>query len=220
MGCEENEVHHERSLPERARRWRTRLNRLEAAWRFLTEINGYVVAKEPWRIRKEEGASPRLARILYAAAEGVRLFGAMISPFVPETSRRILAAFGQPPRDAAAEDLAWGKLEPGAPMPEVPALFPRADAAAYFGEKEQTMDDKPAPTPSAAPAPPAPAAVPATAGSKTSEGAVEDREGPRGRAGAEVENLRPGGHRLLAPRRNARHEPEASSAETSSSSRT
>ncbi len=152
----------EKTLPE----WRAAMedfawNRaLEAVWRFLTEINGYVVAKEPWRVRKEQGASSRLSHILYAAAEGVRLFGAMISPFVPETSRRILAVFGQPPRDAAAEDLAWGRLEPGAPMPESPALFPRADAAAYFGEKEQTMNDKPAETPGAGPAMPALAAAP------------------------------------------------------------
>ena len=43
---------------------------LEAVWRFLAQINGYIVAKEPWKVRKEEGPSSRLARILYAAAEG------------------------------------------------------------------------------------------------------------------------------------------------------
>ncbi|HEY7575596.1 MAG TPA: methionine--tRNA ligase subunit beta, partial [Thermoanaerobaculia bacterium] len=160
--CEENEVQvsYERMLPE----WRSAMedfawNRaLETAWRFLTEINGYVVAKEPWRIRKEEGASPRLSRVLYAAAEGVRLFGVLVSPFVPETSRRIRAALGQPSRDPSAEDLEWGRLEPGSRMPEAPALFPRADAAAYFGEKEQTMSEKPGETPAAAaPTPTAPA---------------------------------------------------------------
>jgi len=160
--CEANEVQasYDRAMPE----WRAAMedfawNRaLEAAWRFLTEINGYVVAKEPWRVRKEEGASPRLSRILYAAAEGVRLFGALVSPFVPETSRRILAAFGQPARDPTADDLTWGQLAPGTPMPEPPTLFPRADAAAYFGEKEQTMSDRPAETPGATPVPAAPAA--------------------------------------------------------------
>ena len=159
--CEENEVQssYERTLPE----WRAAMeefawNRaLEAAWRFLTEINGYVVAKEPWRIRKEEGASPRLSRVLYAAAEGVRLFGALLSPFTPETSRRIRAAFGQPARDPTAEDLDWGRLEPGIPMPDSPALFPRADAAAYFGGKEQTMSEKPGEVTASATAPAAPA---------------------------------------------------------------
>jgi len=135
----------ERTLPE----WRAAMeefawNRaLESLWRFLTEINGYVVAKEPWKVRKEEGPSPRLARILYAAAEGVRLFGDLLSPFMPDTARRILGALGQTQRDARAADLEWGMLEPGAPMPETPALFPRADAAAYFGEKESPMSEKP-----------------------------------------------------------------------------
>ena len=169
VGCEENEVMAaaDRALPE----WRAAMedfawNRaLEAAWRFLTEINGYVVAREPWKVRKEEGASPRLARILYAAAEGVRLFAALVFPFLPRTSRRIYEAFGLPARDAVADDLRWGVLRPGAAMPEPPALFPRADAAAYLSGKEQTMTDKPPAETSfaAAPAPAAPGPTPPAA---------------------------------------------------------
>ena len=163
--CTDNEVKasFERTLPE----WRAAMeefafNRaLEAVWRFLTEINGYVVAREPWKVRKEEGASPRLCRILYAAAEGVRLTAAMLSPFLPATSRRVFEAFGIPGRTARLEDLSWGGLSPGSAMPEPPALFPRADAGAYFAQKEQTMSEKPAEPPVPAPAAPtAPAAAP------------------------------------------------------------
>jgi methionyl-tRNA synthetase len=153
----------ERALPE----WRAAMeeftwNRaLEALWRFLTEINGYVVANEPWKVRKEEGASPRLARILYAAAEGVRLFGDLLSPFVPETSRRIRAAFGSETREPGPQDLRWGALVPGTPIPEPVALFPRADPAAYFGGKEPSMNEKTAETPATAEAAPAAAPTPA-----------------------------------------------------------
>jgi methionyl-tRNA synthetase len=144
--CAENEVRGacERALPE----WRAAMeefafNRaLEAVWRLLTEINGYVVAREPWKVRKDEGASPRLSRILYAAAEGVRAVAVMLSPFLPATSRRIFEAFGLPARPAQAEDLAWGLLIPGAVMPEPPALFPRADAETYFETKESAMSEK------------------------------------------------------------------------------
>ncbi|MGH9316494.1 MAG: methionine--tRNA ligase, partial [Thermoanaerobaculia bacterium] len=38
---------------------------LDAVWKFLAEINGYIVSREPWKVRKEEGVSPRLHRILY-----------------------------------------------------------------------------------------------------------------------------------------------------------
>jgi methionyl-tRNA synthetase len=108
---------------------------LEAVWRFLTQINGYVVAKEPWKVRKEEGSSSRLSRILYAAAEGVRLSAVMLSPFVPGTSRRIFETLGLPAADPRLEDLEWGRLPTGAQMPESGPLFPRADARIYFESK-------------------------------------------------------------------------------------
>src|SRR5262249_5618072 len=97
---------------------------LEAVWRFLTRINGYIVAREPWKVRKEEGASsPQLKKILYGAAESVRLTGAMLSPFVPGTSRRIFEALGLPGRDPVAADLEWGGLPANLPMPQSPPRF-------------------------------------------------------------------------------------------------
>ena len=123
---------------------------------------GYVVSREPWKIRKEEGASERLQRILYGAAEGVRLAAVLLSPFIPATSRKIFETFGLPARDPGADDLRWGGLALGAPLPEAPALFPRADIAAYLKGEGETMKDNPreeapAPRPSAdSPAPAAP----------------------------------------------------------------
>ncbi len=125
---------------------------LEAVWRYLTEINGYVVAKEPWKIKKAEGAdSARLHRVLSAAAEGVRLSAVMLSPFLPKTSRKIFESFGMEAKDPAAADLDWGRLPVSRPMPEMPALFPRADAEAYFKEKDVTTTSTPG-EPAAVPA--------------------------------------------------------------------
>jgi methionyl-tRNA synthetase len=158
--CADNEVL--RAFDEAQAEWRAAMgecqfNRaLEAVWRLLTAVNGYVVAKEPWKIRKEEGAgSPRLHRVLSAAAEGVRLAAVMLSPFVPVTSRKIFETLALPAADPAPEDLAWGRLPLSKPMPEAPALFPRVDAAAYFKEKDGAMTD--AANPAAAPATPPPA---------------------------------------------------------------
>ncbi len=105
---------------------------LEAVWRFLTQINGYVVAREPWKVRKEEGRSTRLSRILYAAAEGVRLSAVMLFPFMPATSRKIFVTLGLPGEDPGPGDLNWGRLPTGTPTPESGPLFPRADKSAYF----------------------------------------------------------------------------------------
>ena len=126
---------------------------LEAAWRYLARINGYIVASEPWRVRKEEGASERLKAILYTSAEAVRLLAVMLWPFVPTTSRRIFETLGLAGAEPGRGDLAWGGLPAGAAMPQSAPLFPRADAGAYFEREEKTMTETPQPP--AQPPPPA-----------------------------------------------------------------
>ena len=132
---------------------------LEAVWKFLSVINGFIVSREPWKIRKEEGAdSARLHRVLSAAAEGVRLAAVLLSPFIPGTSRKIFAAFGLPAQDPSPHDLEWGGLPVSRPIPEPAALFPRVDVDRYLQRKDATMTE-PTPDPAAAPGPaPAPAA--------------------------------------------------------------
>ncbi|MFN2386987.1 MAG: methionine--tRNA ligase [Thermoanaerobaculia bacterium] len=156
--CHDNDVL--RAYRSALREWRDAMedfafNRaLDAVWRFLALINGYVVAREPWRVRKEEGVTPRLQRILFAAAEGTRLVAVMLSPFMPATSRRVFAAFGMPAEDPAPGALRWGRLPLGVPLAEAPPLFPRVDSAVYFDRKEgPPMDDAPAPPQAQAPAP-------------------------------------------------------------------
>jgi methionyl-tRNA synthetase len=115
---------------------------LEAIWKFLAEINGFVVTQEPWKIRKTEGTdSARLHRVLSAAAEGVRLAAVMLWPFVPATSRKILAGFGVETGDPSPADLDWGRLPVSRTLPEIQALFPRADTAAYLKEKDAAMTE-------------------------------------------------------------------------------
>ena len=156
--CDDNELI---GASERARAaWRAAMDdcafhrALEAIWRMLSEINGYVVAHEPWKILKEEGRSPRLSRILYAAAEGVRFAAALLSPFTPATSRRIFAALGAPAEGPTLADLEWGRLPTGAPLAPAEALFPRVDTAVYFSKEGSAMSTD---RPEAAPAPTQPA---------------------------------------------------------------
>jgi methionyl-tRNA synthetase len=118
---------------------------LETIWRFLSEINGYVVSREPWKVLKEEGPSGKLSRILYAASEGVRLAAGLLWPFMPSTSHKIFAALGASSDDPKLADLEWGHLPTGAPIAPAEALFPRVDTAAYFSTKGgAAMTDTPA----------------------------------------------------------------------------
>lgn len=156
--CDDNEII---AASQRARvSWRAAMDdsafhrALEAIWRLLSEINGYVVAREPWKVLKEEGKSPRLSRILYAAAEGVRFAAALLFPFTPATSRRIFAALGAPTADPTLADLEWGRLPTGATLAPAEALFPRVDTAAYFSREESkpmSTDSPDAPTPAPPP---------------------------------------------------------------------
>jgi methionyl-tRNA synthetase len=148
--CEENEIIV--AWTKAREEWRASMDDfafhrgLETIWRFLSEINGYVVSREPWKVRKEEGPSARLSRILYAASEGVRLAACLLWPFMPGTSRKIFAALGAPPEDPKLADLEWGRLPTAAPLSSAEALFPRVDTAEYFSKEEaKPMTDAVAP---------------------------------------------------------------------------
>ena len=126
---------------------------LRALWRLLAEANQYLVAREPWKLIRSEGPSPRLSRILWNGLEAVRLVATGLLPVMPATAARVLAAVGSPV-PASLEALAWGGTPNGVPLPEPQPLFPRID-------KEKFMAEIAAPAPAASPAPPAAAPVPA-----------------------------------------------------------
>ena len=69
---------------------------LESLWRLLAETNGYLVEREPWKLIKTEGASERLARILWNGLEAVRIVATGLLPFMPRVAPQVLAAVGSP----------------------------------------------------------------------------------------------------------------------------
>ncbi len=46
---------------------------LRALWRLLAEANQYLVAREPWKMIKSEGATDALSRVLWNGLESVRI---------------------------------------------------------------------------------------------------------------------------------------------------
>ncbi len=67
---------------------------LAAAWEFITALNGYVTASEPWTLLKDAAQRPRLDRVLLTCAEGLRVIALFIEPALPEASRRIADTLG------------------------------------------------------------------------------------------------------------------------------
>jgi methionyl-tRNA synthetase len=93
-------------------------------------LNKFVTDKKPWELAKDEAAkAEELDRVLYALADGLRVAAVALHAYLPETTRQILRALGQP------EDFAWSRVALGETVPAegiepAPPLFPRVEAPA------------------------------------------------------------------------------------------
>jgi methionyl-tRNA synthetase len=106
---------------------------IESAWELLSEINSYIVTREPWKHYKENGADSALARVLWCTLEALRIVWTMMAPFLPGSTREALSRLGADPDFIDARALEWGWLETDAPVRVTDPIFPRVDVANYIG---------------------------------------------------------------------------------------
>ncbi|HJW93297.1 MAG TPA: methionine--tRNA ligase subunit beta, partial [Thermoanaerobaculia bacterium] len=107
---------------------------LEAAWRLVSAIDRYIVAREPWKHFKENGADNALARIIWNCLEALRIAFVMVAPVMPQIAAEGLSRIGSD-GDFTSSALAWGCLPNGVPLRSGDALFPVIDAAAFLEKK-------------------------------------------------------------------------------------
>ncbi|MGH9440681.1 MAG: methionine--tRNA ligase [Thermoanaerobaculia bacterium] len=120
---------------------------LEAVAALLKTVDGSLASNQPWKIARQEGATPRLARLLYDPAEGTRIAAAALGPALPAMAPKALEALGARALGASGE-LDWGGLPLNHPLPDAAPLFPRADAKEYFERKEESpMEQEPIKSP-------------------------------------------------------------------------
>ena len=192
--CDDNEV--KRVADESVAAWDAafrgcRLHEAAEAIRtLLGAIDGYITAKEPWKLVKAEGVTPALHRIHFNALEGLRVAAVMLAPIAPGASAEVLRRLGTPrsAEELRPSDLAWGGLPLGAPLAPAAPLFPRADAKAYFADQaadaKASLAEKGKETPVTEETKPvaateAPvAAAPASAVSATADASVAPPAGP------------------------------------------
>ncbi|HLX07066.1 MAG TPA: methionine--tRNA ligase [Thermoanaerobaculia bacterium] len=106
---------------------------LESLWRLLAETNQYLVTHEPWKLIKQEGPSPKLARILWIGLEATRIVAIGLLPIMPRAAVQVLHAIGAPvPQRLDA--MTWGGTPVGAELPPPSPIFPRIDKEAYVAE--------------------------------------------------------------------------------------
>ena len=118
----------------------------DSAWELLTEINSYIVTREPWKRFKESGADGALSRILWSTLEALRIVWVMMAPFMPASTREALVRLGEDPDAIDADDLQWGGLAAGRPIVVTDPLFPRIDTAQYLGESTKMEETKTEPS--------------------------------------------------------------------------
>jgi methionyl-tRNA synthetase len=117
-------------------------------WAVVSSLNQAIVQTEPWSLAKDPARKAELDAFLYRLLEGVRVVATLASPVIPRAAARIFSMLGLGEREPGKDDLAWGRLEPGAPLGAIAPLFPRVEKA--NDAKESPVSET---TPAAAPKP-------------------------------------------------------------------
>jgi methionyl-tRNA synthetase len=95
---------------------------LDAAWRPVRRLNRYVEEQAPWNLAKDPARAEDLDRVLRSLAEGLRVAMVVLSPWLPETARRLLGALGAEDLSLAGARLGAGSLER---VQRLEPLFPK-----------------------------------------------------------------------------------------------
>ena len=115
---------------------------LESLWRLLAETNQYIVTREPWKLIKTEGPTPKLSRILWNGLETTRIVATGLLPFMPHAAAQVIHAIGLKKIPQSLDAMVWGKTPTDVPLPEPSPLFPRIDKEAYLGKAPQKEEKK------------------------------------------------------------------------------
>ncbi len=108
---------------------------LERLWELVSTVDEYLVLEKPWTLAADSTKKPDLGRVLYDAADALRLIATLAYPVVPEASERIWAQLGQTDRlsEQRIDELERWQLKPGTKIGKPEAVFPRV-------EKKETME--------------------------------------------------------------------------------
>ncbi|MDD5775747.1 MAG: methionine--tRNA ligase subunit beta, partial [Candidatus Omnitrophica bacterium] len=101
--------------------------------------NKYIVEREPWTLAKDPASKARLATIIYNLLESLRIIAVLITPFMPQSAKKIMDQIGI--ADMTGQNFdnirRWGGLPPGSILTRGESLFPRVEF-----KKEEKMEEK------------------------------------------------------------------------------
>jgi methionyl-tRNA synthetase len=143
---------------------------LELLWELVATVDEYLVLEKPWKLASDGAERKRLERVLYDAADALRLIAVLAHPVIPEATGKLWTLLGQsePLERVNIGAIERFQLKPGTRIGKPEGVFPRADKKEIL-ERIETMENeirnpgsaRPTP-PSADSAPTSPIIAPAT----------------------------------------------------------
>ncbi len=115
---------------------------LEQIWQLVRAADQYLETHAPWTLAKDPGNRKILERVLYRAADALRLLAIAVYPFIPSTAFAISQQLGLKldfSKPIPFEDRQWHRLLPGTRTkkgdPLSPRIAPKAGALAVTGHE-------------------------------------------------------------------------------------
>ncbi|HAA64879.1 MAG TPA: methionine--tRNA ligase [Thermoanaerobacter sp.] len=102
-------------------------NALIEIWKLVRRANKYIDETMPWVLAKDESKKERLGTVLYNLAEALRFIAILISPFMPNTPKKIFEQLGVEENLTTWESLKFGLLKEGTKVKRGEIIFPRID---------------------------------------------------------------------------------------------
>jgi methionyl-tRNA synthetase len=103
-------------------------NALAEVFKLISRTNKYIDETAPWALGKDETKKARLATVLYNLLEALRVSASLLSPFMPDSCRKIAEQIGASAEDVSYENAAkYGVLPQNVTVHKGATLFPRID---------------------------------------------------------------------------------------------
>jgi len=96
---------------------------LDEIWQRVRRLNRYVEEQAPWQLAKDDARAQDLDRVLGTLAEGLRVVGVLLWPYLPASSEKLLAALGASDLSLAGARIGAGGIER---VSTIESLFPKS----------------------------------------------------------------------------------------------
>ncbi|MEG1257239.1 methionine--tRNA ligase [Clostridium sp.] len=110
-------------------------------WSLIRRTNKYIDETTPWVLGKDETQKGRLATVLYNLCESLRFTSSLLSPFLPETSKKINEQVNI--ENVSLESLgSFDGIVAGTKVNRGSAIFPRIDMEEIVKEAERMAEEQ------------------------------------------------------------------------------